>query len=692
MLKFFFIIILISCSSNKPTPKVEKGVLDLRTWDFENDGVVKLSGEFEFYFNELLNENDFKTPQKKIDYFPIPKIWNDYELNGKKVSSFGYATYKVKILFPDNAPQIAIRSSQQATSFLIQFEGERFGSGIVGKTKETAIPITLPQTYYFSKPISKEQNLVLQVSNFTHRKGGTWANIYLGTHSQINQLTNIARNTDYFFAGFFLFVIIYHFGFYYFRKNEKAALIYALFSFSILLRSITTEDKIITDISFFTNYEILIRLEYFGSYFAPAFAMHFLYTLFPKEVPKLLVKSLYLIAALSILTLVTPIYYFSHTVIYYQVILVLTPLLLNFYILKAIFTKRDYAYPMIIGGVTILITNFYDFLVLNQYIPPTRFAMPYGAMVLSFTQAFSILMKYSESFKINEELTRTLKLTNFMYSRFVPYEFIQLLNKSDITEIRLGDQIQKEMTVLFSDIRSYTEYSESMTPEENFLFLNSYLQVMTPIIQHNQGFIDKYIGDAIMALFKEDPNHAIKSAIEMQISLSQYNKLISRSGLEPVRIGIGIHTGSLILGTIGSDERMESTVVSDSVNIASRIENLTKVYGSKILISFDTFLRLDEPENYTFRILDRVKIKGKKKHIAVVEILNGYSEIVLELYIKTKSLFENSLRLYMQEEFHQAKEGFTNVLEQNPFDKAARLYLERSEHYSIHGLPPEWVT
>ncbi len=689
---FCFLFILISCSPQKQFPKIEKGVLDLRNWNFEEDGEIKLSGDFEFYYNELLNEKDFEVPRKKIYYFAFPKIWNDYEFNGKKVGSFGYATYKVKILLPLNTPPLAIRAQQQATSFLIEFQNEKFGAGVVAKSKEESLPITIPQIHYYQRSVNLEKNLILQVSNFTHRKGGTWANIYLGTHFQINRQMNIARNTDYFFAGFFFFVIIYHLGFYYYRRTEKTTIIYALFSLSVLLRSITTEDKILTDIPFFMNYDIIIRLEYFGSYLAPAFAMHFLYSIFPKEVPKLLVKSLYSIAILSICFLITPIYYFSHTILYYQIILVLTPLLLNYYIIKALIKKRDYAYLMIIGGVIILLTNFYDYLILNQYIPPSRFAMPYGAMMLSFSQALSILMKYSESFVQNVELTKTLKLTNFMYSRFVPYEFIQLLNKTDITEIRLGDQIQKEMTILFSDIRSYTEYSEEMTPEENFLFLNSYLQVMTPIIQHNNGFIDKYIGDAIMALFSQDPEDAVRSAIQMQISLSQYNKLISRSGLQPVRIGIGIHTGKLILGTIGSNDRMESTVVSDSVNIASRIENLTKVYGSKILISFETFLLLDEPENYSFRILDRVKIKGKKKHISVVEILNGYSETVLELYVKTKSLFENSLRLYMQENFNEAKEGFIKVLEQNPFDKAARLYLERSEHYAIHGLPPEWVT
>ncbi len=138
----------------------------------------------------------------------------------------------------------------------------------------------------------------------------------------------------------------------------------------------------------------------------------------------------------------------------------------------------------------------------------------------------------------------------------------------------MGDHVQREMTVFFSDIRDFTTLSETMTPQENFDFLNSYLRRATPIIRTNHGFIDKYIGDAIMALFPREPADALQSAVELQRDLVDYNQGRKKAGYKPVRVGIGLHCGELILGTIGEEERMQTTVIADAVNVASRIEGL----------------------------------------------------------------------------------------------------------------------
>ena len=175
------------------------------------------------------------------------------------------------------------------------------------------------------------------------------------------------------------------------------------------------------------------------------------------------------------------------------------------------------------------------------------------------------------------------------YARFVPKQFLTNLGKTSILDVKLGDQISKEMTVMFSDIRSFTDLSEKMTPEENFNFINSYLSRMSPIIQNHHGYIDKFMGDGIMALFDGMPDNALNAAIAMQKHIVVYNLHRDSQGYEPIRIGIGMHTGRLMLGAIGGIERMEGTVISDSVNLGSRIEGLTKIYGIKIAISEKTF-------------------------------------------------------------------------------------------------------
>jgi two-component system sensor histidine kinase ChiS len=137
------------------------------------------------------------------------------------------------------------------------------------------------------------------------------------------------------------------------------------------------------------------------------------------------------------------------------------------------------------------------------------------------------------------------------YGRFVPRNFLKFLGKESIIDVQIGDQVQQKMTVMFSDIRSFTTLSEAMSPQENFNFLNSYLSQVSPVIRQHKGFIDKYIGDAIMALFPESANDAVQAAIAMQKQVALYNEQRQQQGDVPIAIGIGLHTGNLMLGTIG---------------------------------------------------------------------------------------------------------------------------------------------
>jgi class 3 adenylate cyclase len=208
------------------------------------------------------------------------------------------------------------------------------------------------------------------------------------------------------------------------------------------------------------------------------------------------------------------------------------------------------------------------------------------------------------------------------YSRFVPRQFLDILGKQDYTDIRLGDQVEREMTVLFSDMRSFTSMSEQMTPKQNFDFINAYLGVMEPVIRKNNGFIDKYIGDAIMALFPGSPDDAANAALEMREALDFFNAGSASAGLPAIEIGIGIHTGRLMLGIVGTEGRMDGTVISDAVNLAARLEGLTKQYGCPAIISEDSMARLSNPENYKFRFLDRTQVKGKKEPVTIYELLS----------------------------------------------------------------------
>jgi class 3 adenylate cyclase/GAF domain-containing protein len=249
--------------------------------------------------------------------------------------------------------------------------------------------------------------------------------------------------------------------------------------------------------------------------------------------------------------------------------------------------------------------------------------------------------------EVRDNEKRLIEL-NQAYERFVPRQFLQFLEKSSIVDVKLGDQVQLEMSVLFSDIRSFTTLSERMTPEDNFKFINSYLSEMEPAIIENHGFIDKYIGDAIMALFSGEADNAIKAGIAMLERLKISNQDRINSGEQPIQNGIGINTGSLMLGTVGGQNRMDGTVISDAVNLASRVESLTKNYGVSLLITEQTYSRLSNPNNYTIRIIDTVKVKGKSQAVTVYEVFDADLPEVKDGKLKTLNLFTEALSLYNQ--------------------------------------------
>ena len=266
---------------------------------------------------------------------------------------------------------------------------------------------------------------------------------------------------------------------------------------------------------------------------------------------------------------------------------------------------------------------------------------------------------------------------NKAYERFVPKQFLELLYKKTIIDVELGDQVQLEMSILFSDVRNFTTMSEAMTPEENFRFINSFLSRMEPAILENQGFIDKYIGDAIMALFSGDADNAVKAGISMLKRLKQYNQHLTNSGYSPIRIGIGINTGLLMLGTVGGRNRMDSTVISDAVNLASRVESLTKSYGVSLLITEQTFSQLTQTSNYAIRSIDTVTVKGKLQKVTVYEVFDVDPPAVKEGKLNTLQQFKQAIFFYRSGQLLEAREMFAECLKLNPLDQVAQIYLQR---------------
>jgi len=264
------------------------------------------------------------------------------------------------------------------------------------------------------------------------------------------------------------------------------------------------------------------------------------------------------------------------------------------------------------------------------------------------------------------------------------------LGKSDVTEVQLGDQVSKEMAVMFSDIRSFSTMSEKMSPQENFAFVNAYLQKVSPEIRSHDGFVVKFIGDGIMAVFPQQVDDAVAAGIAQVRKIEEYNREREEAGQAPIRVGLGVHIGYMMVGMVGEESRIQGDALSDTVNLTARLEGLSKFYGAALLISGDVQRRLVNPKSHTLRFLDRAIVKGRVEPIAVFEVLDADSESVRQLKLKTLEDFNQGITDYRSGRLEEAEKHFQAVLQQNPSDQACHFYLERIETLAVRGLPENW--
>jgi two-component system sensor histidine kinase ChiS len=283
-----------------------------------------------------------------------------------------------------------------------------------------------------------------------------------------------------------------------------------------------------------------------------------------------------------------------------------------------------------------------------------------------------------------KEYALDLENHNAAYSRFVPKEFLNQLGQTTILQVKLGDQIQKQMTVLFADIRSFTAVSETMSPRDNFNFINEYLGRVSPIIRAHGGFVDKFIGDAVMALFPAGAENAVNAALEMQRSLIAFNEEGKEIGRPPIKIGVGLHVGNLMLGTVGECMRMEGTVISSAVNLASRLEGLTKEYGVDIIISDKVFEAIaDKKIKCHLRPLGPARVKGKKGEVFIYEVIDSNKDDLSRRKIITLEDFEKAIKAYSTRQYSKALSLLKKVHETSPNDPAVKVLRERCEKYLL---------
>lgn len=290
---------------------------------------------------------------------------------------------------------------------------------------------------------------------------------------------------------------------------------------------------------------------------------------------------------------------------------------------------------------------------------------------------------------IRRYIQEMIRLNN-AYFRFVPQQFLKVLGKTNMAQVRLGEQQNRRMTVLVCQMRNFAAFSAGLTTEENFRFINSFLKTFGPVIREFGGFTSRYLGPGMLALFPNDAASALKAAIKLRTTLEQYNEQRRQREYEPVEIGIAIHTGDVMLGIIGEEQRMEGSVVSHHVDLTLDLEWLSARLGAFVLLTGDTMRSFRPQVIGQFRRLGVIQIDDEHPPQELFDCYEGDPEPIRRLKHETKAQFEAAVAAFEQGRFYDAREGFVAIVKRNRYDLAAKLYFYESDRLCQEGADEAW--
>lgn len=677
--RFFIIAFASVCSLSAPAAEAIGGIIDLSGQDLARGEPVSLTGEWRMYPGTFVDrENDPEATGERPVMQRLPGYWD----TAGTMQTRGWATYSLTILLPDEAIRegtpLAFRFSDCVSACSFWIDGVKvYSSGEPATTRKDENPCFKPGLYFYT-PHSTTVTLDVRVSNFNYRVGGIWSVPVLGNAERMTTAWGLSTQTVLFLLGALMIMMVYQAAVYAYRHKERSALWFSLICLSISMRILVTGNSLLMQWIPSLHWEIARRFEFLPMAMAPVFFTFFIDELFPSLTRALVRKAITLTGSVSgFLILALPTVLTSYLVIAFEAYIVLSMLLLLRTLVLAVTRKASGSGWIILGFLALAATVVNDILY-SRMVFGFAYLLPFGLYAFIATQIILLARNFTLGFNKSESFALELEATNKSFSRFVPRQFLELLKRDRIVDVALGDQVERTLTVLFSDIRQFTTISERMTPRENFAFLNAYLERIGPKIRENGGFIDKYVGDAIMALFPDSLESAIRAGIEIQRELGRFNESQRAGGKPEIEIGVGIHQDVMALGTIGEEGRMDTTVIADAVNLASRLESLSKIYGPGIMLIESLLDRVSDNSSFRYRRMGPCRIRGKRESFRLVQIYDGLSEARREKIERNMSDWDLAMDAYESGAYDDAKALFGAIVDRDSEDLAASYFYVQS--------------
>lgn len=411
---FFILTVIFNVfnGTQKSQLLAKEGIIDLVNWDFKNDGVISLDGEWEFYWNQLLTYEDFhkEIPIKPDGYFKVPSVWTNYVLNGNKLQGNGYATYRLRIKTNDMNSLKGLKILTNSTSYKLMVNSQVIAeSGTVGNTQETSAAEFKPQTVNFENS-SKEFEIIVQISNFTYSRGGMWHSIYMGNDNDIRKLKEFDSGKAMFMFGVTLIMALYHINLFLLQKRAKAALYFGVLLLIVATRITITGEYLILNFISALSIKCMVSLEYMTMYWGVIMTIAFVHELYPKEISKKIMKNtVYAGIVVSIFTIITPISVFTKYLMFYEILIIAVYAYILFSIIRAVIRKREGSVLLLIEAIVVLATFINDVLyywnkVHDKYGPSIEIAV----FMVVFIQSYILAERFSLTFDKIENLSNKL--------------------------------------------------------------------------------------------------------------------------------------------------------------------------------------------------------------------------------------------------------------------------------------------
>lgn len=488
-------------------------------------------------------------------------------------------------------------------------------NGTWGSRPEDATPWSFPLWVPW-QPRAGRGWFVLEQSNYIDPgriapplpEAGSWSNLDIRRKG--------ADLFRFLISGVLLFLVLHYAFFFSQRRQESSALWLAVFAGVLLLRHMASERFIpafLPDAGGFWPYHLLMLVEVGCMNLASPIFATYVRRLYPLETPPWWPRVLWGLHSLStLLVAFTPLTVYYHLIFPSQVLILINGVVMIVVLAQAWQRKRPGAGLALSGFVLFFVTIVQDILHFMHVID-TFYTITYGFLFFLASHTFVLTRAYTAAFATIETLNASLY-------RFVPWEFISKLNKASILDVKPGDHHKQNMTVLVSDIRNFTPLAETLDPHVTFHMLNEYYSLIGPLIRKHGGYIDKYLGDGILALFPDEPERALRAGLELRRALEVFNQL-NKDRFPTLDAGLALHGGLILMGTLGESQRIDGTVIADTVNTAYRIEAKTKDLGYRFLVSRLIWDRIPVNQRPEHLDLGIHHLKGKTEGMGLVAVL-----------------------------------------------------------------------